>query len=77
MAHTLLALTVLEELHALEGSGTTNELVGEAGVIWTVVTIHLLVSILVVAWSKAKSVLIVNAEVDYGRTEAEHFNWLW
>jgi len=77
MAHTLLALTVLEEFHTLEGSGTTNKLVGKAGVIWTVVTIHLLVSILVVAWSKAKSVLIVNAEVDYGRTEAEHFNWLW
>lgn len=43
--HTLLALVVLEELHALEGSGTGQKLVGELGLVVLLAVVDLTVSL--------------------------------
>jgi len=53
--HTLLALMVLEELHALKRSGARDKLMGELGlVVWlivaSIIVVHLLVVVLSVVW---------------------------
>ena len=53
--HTVLALLVLEELESLEGSGTSDELVGERGLV-AFVTVNLLVGVVGVS---CKDVLAV------------------
>ena len=46
LEHTLLALAVFEELHALEGSTASNEFVGEFGlVVIATAAVDLLVSV--------------------------------
>lgn len=44
--HTVLALLILKELEGLEGSGTSNELVGELSLtVWLVILVDLLVGV--------------------------------